>query len=165
MPSTSHNLQSSSPLAMTLECEDASRQPFHAPVRRWTLDDLSDGQSSGTSTPFSEQDIDSLLPLSPVRTPDHSKVVIPRHTGKGPSIYGADNATPATLSARSLAGEPSATEAGTNPAIREKVTVRLVAGFFAYFCCGWTDGGERTFTDYAWVTNIPFDSFGHGLTM
>lgn len=127
---------------MTLECEDGSRQPFHAPIRRWTFDELSDGQSSGASTPFSEHDLDSLLPLSPARTPDISKVVTPRHAGKGSSVYGADVATPATMSVRSLAREPSCTEAATPSASREKVALRLVAGFFAYFCCGWTDGGK-----------------------
>ncbi|KAH6917528.1 major facilitator superfamily domain-containing protein [Coprinopsis sp. MPI-PUGE-AT-0042] len=144
MSSPSHKFQPSSPLAMTLECEDASRRPFSPPIRRWTFDELSDSQSSGTSTPFSEHDIDSLLPLSLVRTPDHSKVVVPRHTGKGPSIYGTDVATPATLSVRSLAGETPCAEAGTPSASREKVAVRLVAGFFAFFCCGWTDGALAT---------------------
>ncbi|KAH6917511.1 major facilitator superfamily domain-containing protein [Coprinopsis sp. MPI-PUGE-AT-0042] len=144
MLSHSHKSQSSSPIAVPLESEETSRQLLHAPARRWTFDELSDGQSSGAPTPSFEHNANHLTSLSPVRTPDHSKVVIPRHTGKCPNTYGDVIATPVTPSIRSLAGEQPCTEVGTPSTSREKVAARLVAGYFAYFCCGWTDGALAT---------------------
>jgi len=89
-----------------------------------------------------------LSTLKHAQLPDHaSKIMIPRHYGTLPVLNTYDITSPTSSSPPTAFDSRKASlESLSVPTIPDVLTMerlrwRLASGFFAYFLCGWGDGG------------------------
>lgn len=116
---------------------------------------------SAVTTPYSQSPTTpSLSPLSDAHVSDYfTSTAVPRHKTSTPILHSVEIQSPTiTLQPSSLPSRRSSSAnlisgpSGTPPNL-ELLKWRLASGFFAYFLCGWGDGGEinLSFCDI-WLT-------------
>lgn len=108
----------------------------------------------------------SLSPLSDAHISDYfTSTAAPRHKNSAPPLYNIDSPSPSSTLAPS--GLPRLKTSSTNAQdessyfpSHEYMRWRLASGYFAYFLCGWGDGGKKETRSLAVVINIfPYFSF------
>jgi len=93
--------------------------------------------------------IPTLSVLAHAQLPDHVPEIIPRHFHKPLEIdsntYNTVPSLPCSLSPTSACGDQEKLsvcgDAHPDVTSMERIQWRLASGFFAYFLCGWGDGG------------------------
>ena len=106
-------------------------------------DDPSDSTPASPRTP---PPLPDLSTPTRVHVPDHApKVLVPRHADRAyqrcDTIDTLVASTPSPGSEqRSFIDSPTAT--GDEPVALERFAWGIASGYFAYFLCGWGDGGE-----------------------
>jgi hypothetical protein len=87
----------------------------------------------------------SLSPLSDVHVSDYfTCTVVPRHGTSTANLHSSDTLLPTALPpSRGLSSRKSSDGVLTVSSLNlEHLKWRLASGFFAYFLCGWGDGGQ-----------------------
>jgi hypothetical protein len=106
----------------------------------------------------------SLSPLSDVHVSDYfTCTVVPRHNTSAANLHSSDTLlTTTTLPPCGLPSRKSSDDVITVSLNLEHLKWRLASGFFAYFLCGWGDGGQASlpFSSF-WLTRPPVFSDGN----
>lgn len=113
--------------------------------------------SCSVTTPRSQSPVTpSLSPLLDAHVSDYfTSTAVPRHKTSVPILPSAEILSPtvslqlsSVSNRRPSSGNPinlSANPSGPSAGSLELLKLRLSSGFFAYFLCGWGDGGEINF--------------------
>jgi hypothetical protein len=120
-----------------------SSRPEHPTDECAVADDLLDSIPASPRTP---PPLPDLSTLTRVHVPDYApKVLVPRHADRAyqrcDTIDTLVASTPSPGSEKkSFIDSPTAT--AEEPAVLERFAWRIASGYFAYFLCGWGDGGK-----------------------
>lgn len=102
----------------------------------------------------------SLSPLSDAHISDYfTSTAAPRHKNSAPPLYNIDS--PSLTSTLAPSGLPRLKTSSTNAKdessyspSHESMKWRLASGYFAYFLCGWGDGGKKETRFLTFMINI-----------